>query len=142
MDVPRTNDGQRTETTPIIAAFTTVRSASGVRITRGRIPIDDVVKVVEGFLGTKGVRHKGRNKRVSYARHMVMYLAYEGGGAKYPFIARHLMKDRELDHTTVIHGVRKMQKLIDLDWSTRRTIVILGYRLFGRNILTALQREV
>lgn len=50
---------------------------------------------------------------VAYPRHVVMYLAKTLTGKSFPDIGRRL---GGRDHTTIIHGVRKIEALIKTDW--------------------------
>jgi chromosomal replication initiation ATPase DnaA len=50
---------------------------------------------------------------IAYPRHIVMYLAKTLTGKSFPDIGRRL---GGRDHTTVIHGVRKIEAAIKTDW--------------------------
>ncbi len=53
-----------------------------------------------------------RHKRLSHARHIVMYIAKELTNASYPQIARHL---GGMDHTTVMHGCNRVARQLRTD---------------------------
>jgi hypothetical protein len=55
---------------------------------------------------------KSRRREVARARQVVMYLARKMTAASLPMIGREI---NGMDHTTVIWGARKIQKLIDAD---------------------------
>lgn len=50
-----------------------------------------------------------RTKQACLARHITMYLARTATGRSYPELARDMMLK---DHTTVIHGVNRIQRLL------------------------------
>jgi hypothetical protein len=54
-----------------------------------------------------------RDVRVAYPRHIVMYLAKTLTMKSLPEIGRRL---GGRDHTTILHGVRKIERLVRTDW--------------------------
>ncbi len=70
-----------------------------------------------------------REKQVAYARHMAMYLLRDVGQQSYAQIGR-LLGGR--DHTTVLHGFRRIQRLIDEDPDARRDLMEIRAAIAAR----------
>ena len=76
---------------------------------RGRYPrLTHIVSAVSLLTGVSilDLRSRRRGKREAEARHLVCYLAREMTILSYPQIAKQL--DR--DHTTIMHGVQRVEK--------------------------------
>lgn len=71
-----------------------------------------------------------RDKKYSHPRHVAMYLAREVRGATFAAIGRHY---GGRDHTTVLHGVKTIQNLINSDESVRKRVTELRAKLVGEN---------
>jgi len=68
-----------------------------------------------------------RHKEIVLARQIAMYLLRNDGGFSLPQIGDFLHRD----HTTVIHGVGKMEECMETDESVRRHIMALRERLYA-----------
>ncbi len=67
------------------------------------------------------MKQPARHQVVAWPRMIAMYLVREHIGMSYPIIGYHFRRD----HTTVMHGVRKVRKLCSEDRETRRIIAAL-----------------
>ena len=70
-----------------------------------------------------------REKQVAYARHLAMYLLRDIGHQSYAQIGR-LLGGR--DHTTVLHGFRRIEKLLDTDPDVRRDLMEIRAAIAAR----------
>jgi len=70
-----------------------------------------------------------REKQVAYARHLAMYLLRDMGHQSYAQIGR-LLGGR--DHTTVLHGFRRIEKLLDSDPDVRRDLMEIRAAIAAR----------
>jgi chromosomal replication initiator protein len=62
---------------------------------------------------------RGRKKEIATARQLIMYFGYFYAACTYNFIGKFL---GNRDHTTVMHGARTIQDIIDTDWSFRQQV--------------------
>lgn len=83
-----------------------------------RISHMDVLKAVaeELDIPIKEIRSSKRNSEITYARHLCMYTLKEVLNLQLKTIAKHLGRK---DHTTVMHGVRKVTGLLSKDENTQ-----------------------
>jgi chromosomal replication initiation ATPase DnaA len=89
----------------------------------GRITVRRVLEVTAGHFGTtvEALLSERRTQSLSRPRQIAMFVARKLTGRSLPFIGRR-MGDR--DHTTILHGWRAVQSLIDSgDAGTIATIV-------------------
>ena len=70
-----------------------------------------------------------REKQVAYARHLAMYLMRDVAQQSYAQIGR-LLGGR--DHTTVLHGFRRIEKLLETDQDVRRDIMEIRAAIAAR----------
>lgn len=81
-----------------------------------RFKITDIIRIVAKYYGTSvtDIRSSRRTFRLTRPRHVAMYLCRHKTLRSLPEIGRHL---GGRDHTTVLHGVRKIEAkmLSDLD---------------------------
>lgn len=77
-----------------------------------RIFVRDIIAAVssESDVSIHGIICNRRSQKQVLARHCAMYLAKELTPYSYPVIGKHL---GGRDHTTIMHGVRRIQKMID-----------------------------
>lgn len=75
---------------------------------------------VEDLMGTRRVQH------FSLARQVVFYVARKELGVSLPVIAERFGRD----HTTILHGIRKIEKLIRQDKELARNVEVLT-RMFN-----------
>ncbi len=69
----------------------------------------------------------GRTKEVALARQILMHLLRNISGMSLPQIGELLQRD----HTTVLHGIEKIESLIDTDDHVRQTIMALQEELYA-----------
>ena len=93
-----------------------------------RITTDMIISAVAEFTGVSSTEIVGdkRTRPVVHARHLVMYLARELTDSSLPKIGER-MGGR--DHTTVLHAVEKITKLMHEDRATYNAIQLLTTRL-------------
>lgn len=95
-----------------------------LQLARQWSPMERIKRIVAGHYGIKMALIEGatRQARVVLVRQVIMYLARELTPLSMPHIARRL-GDR--DHTTVLHGYRKIARLISRDADLAETIETL-----------------
>ncbi len=102
---------------------TDVRSLLGDKIVTVKKKINplDIIKIVSEELNieVKDIRSAKRNYDITYARQISMYLLKDVLKLPLVKIARHVGRK---DHTTVMHGISKIEKLIQSDPNTSRLI--------------------
>jgi chromosomal replication initiation ATPase DnaA len=97
----------------------------------GRIRVRRILEVTAGHFGTTvdALLSERRTQSLSRPRQIAMFVARKMTGRSLPFIGRR-MGDR--DHTTILHGWRAVQSLIDSgDAGTIAAIVQIIERLTG-----------
>ncbi len=89
----------------------------------------ETVRLVARHLGVdeNELLGRGRSKEVAMARQILMYLLRNVCDLSLPQIGELLGRD----HTTVIYGVEKVEKLIEMDDSVRRSIMRLREELYA-----------
>ncbi|GIW57554.1 MAG: chromosomal replication initiator protein DnaA [Candidatus Dojkabacteria bacterium] len=102
---------------------TDVRSLLGDKIVTVKKKINplDIIKIVSEELNieVKDIRSAKRNYDITYARQISMYLLKDVLKLPLVKIAKHVGRK---DHTTVMHGISKIEKLIQSDPNTSRLI--------------------
>jgi chromosomal replication initiator protein len=90
---------------------------------------EETVKLVARYLGVdeRGLLGRGRSKEMAMARQILMYLLRHVCDLSLPQIGELLGRD----HTTVMYGVEKVEKLIETDDSVRRSIMKLREELYA-----------
>lgn len=63
---------------------------------------------------TRDLKGPYRTANIAYARHIAFYLARKLTSRSLPEIGR---KFNGRDHTTVLHGIRKIERLVKSDWT-------------------------
>jgi hypothetical protein len=78
----------------------------------GCITVRGVLEATAAHFGTtvEALRSDSRKQPLCRRRQIAMYVAHRLTGRSFPFIALHIGKR---DHTTVLHGVRAVQALLD-----------------------------
>ena len=89
-----------------------------------QIMIEDVLRTISGHFNVtkQDILSSRRHKTIVYPRQIGMYLAKVLTTRSLPEIGR---KFRGRDHTTVLHAVRKIEKLIKTNPSIRESITTL-----------------
>lgn len=59
---------------------------------------------------------KSRDRKIVIARQLFMFFGYEVAGCKKLFISQYL---GQKDHTSVVHGIQRINDLIDTEWKFR-----------------------
>jgi chromosomal replication initiator protein len=87
-----------------------------------------VEKTADFFdIGTDEITGSKRDKEIVLPRQVAMYLMREELHLSYPKIAREIGKK---DHTTIMHGVEKIEKEIDANERLRQEINLIKERLY------------
>lgn len=94
------------------------------------ISADDISKTIAEYYNVALVDLMGkrRHKELVYPRQILMYLLRREMGYSYPKIGR-LVGGK--DHTTVIHGVEKIEKKIQKDEILQRDIALIKEQLYS-----------
>ncbi|MGI8644066.1 MAG: chromosomal replication initiator protein DnaA [Thermomicrobiales bacterium] len=102
-------------------------SAAGAR--RSTTRPTDVVEAVASHFGVslKELRGRGRSKEIVGPRQVAMYLMREETGASLSEIG-HALGDR--DHTTVMHGIAKIERDLATDTTLRANVMSVREALF------------
>jgi len=83
-------------------------------------PLDIMSKVCEELeIDLKDVKSSKRNYDIAYARQICMFLLKDMLNLQLIKIARHVGRK---DHTTVMHGISKIEKLLEKDQDTARLL--------------------
>lgn len=95
--------------------------------------VEDVMAVTadECGLPLRAMRSSIRTKHYAAARHAAMYVAYEHLGYSLATIGE-IMGHR--DHTTVLHGVRKIRHELEYSWPVKNLVEIIKQRLEAGDI--------
>jgi chromosomal replication initiator protein len=95
---------------------------------KGRMTVACIQAEVADFFDvpTFEMRAARRSKSVVHARHIAMYLARELTPKSYPEIGR-MFGDR--DHTTVMHAVKRVERLCATDAKAANDVAALRERL-------------
>jgi chromosomal replication initiator protein len=88
----------------------------------------DAVALVTG-VPVDAITSKRREKQVAYARHVTMYLLRDLAHQSYAQIGR-LLGGR--DHTTVLHGFRRIEGLLETDADVRRDLMEIRAAIAAR----------
>ncbi len=88
----------------------------------------DAVALVTG-VPVDAIASKRREKQVAYARHLTMYLLRDLAHQSYAQIGR-LLGGR--DHTTVLHGFRRIEGLLEKDADVRRDLMEIRAAIASR----------
>ncbi|MDO4178737.1 MAG: chromosomal replication initiator protein DnaA [Phascolarctobacterium sp.] len=101
-----------------------VISEIGIEATQKQITVDAIVKAVTEFykLRLEDFYSKKRSKNIAYPRQIAMYLCRELTGMSFPQIAE---KFGGRDHTTVMHGYKKIFEALTIDKSLQNEIKLL-----------------
>ncbi len=104
--------------------------SAGYRPTERRITVDEIQKVTADYYGLKqtDLLSARRTRQVARPRQVAMYLCKQLTTRSYPDIGRR-MGGR--DHTTVLHGVRRIDALIGEDDQIARDVEALTRKLRG-----------
>ena len=98
-----------------------VHSSSSSTTESGAPPAEKAMQTVCLFFQLKPIHLKqlNRTEKVAHARHVLMYILREKNHMGLIEIARFLKRK---DHTTVLHGVQKIQELLIHDTNTKKEI--------------------
>ncbi len=88
--------------------------------------IDTVIDHFNYKITTIDIKGKNRSRDVAFPRQICMYLCKKYTGLSLSTIGDYL---GGRDHSTVLHGVEKIQSMLDKDENTRKTIEILTKKL-------------
>jgi len=95
-----------------------------------RVTIERIAREVERFYGVARADLVSVRRRAKFvrARHVVMYLARTMTTRSMPDIGARMGRR---DHTTIMHGVRKIEGLIEVDAKVAADIETLRARILG-----------
>ena len=99
---------------------------------RASVPMPSVILDAVGQvtnIPVDALTSKRREKQVAYARHLAMYLLRDLAHQSYAQIGR-LLGGR--DHTTVLHGFRRIEKLLEDDPDVRRDLMEIRAAIAAR----------
>ena len=104
--------------------------SAGFRSSERRITVDEIQKVTADYYGLKqaDLLSSRRTRQVARPRQVAMYLCKQLTTRSYPDIGRR-MGNR--DHTTVLHGVRRIDALMAEDEQIARDVEALTRKLRG-----------
>jgi len=93
-----------------------------------KVTVNQIISVVSGAMGISTAEIVGdkRARAIVHARHVAMYLARELTDVSLPQIGEHF---GGRDHTTVLHAVEKVRKLLHEDRDTYNLIQQLTTRI-------------
>lgn len=121
------------EPAPVVPQLTACQS-SDFDVAKGPF-VHDIVKAVCAHLGVplREIMNDQRNKHLVYPRHITYYLCAKLTLRSLPDIGRRL-GDR--DHTTILHGARKIERMLKTDIMLQATVEMLTEHL-GAHDMTA-----
>jgi chromosomal replication initiator protein len=96
---------------------------------QSKLTLEEILDIAAAYFGIRTDDLTGRNRsaRIALQRQIVMYVMREETGASLPQIGA-VLGDR--DHTTVIHGVERVNGQIENDAGLRREVTELRERLY------------
>jgi chromosomal replication initiator protein len=92
----------------------------------GKLRIDNILRTVADYYGVEceGVVSKSKSKTLTHSRHVAMFLIRRLTEHSLPEIGRSLNRD----HTVVLHGVRRIEALLQSDEKLKADIELLSAR--------------
>ncbi len=108
-------------------ALNAITSTPRASVPMPSVILDAVAQVTN--IPVDAITSKRREKQVAYARHLVMYLLRDLAHQSYAQIGR-LLGGR--DHTTVLHGFRRIEKLLEDDPDVRRDLMEIRAAIAAR----------
>jgi hypothetical protein len=93
--------------------------------------LDSIIREVESEYGISYDDIKGsrRSPKMSYARHVVFYVAKEATSLSYPDIGRRMGGK---DHTTILHGYHRIKKIVEAGGEEADRIIALKEKAKNR----------
>ena len=108
-------------------ALNTISSAPRSAVPMPSAILEEVANIMS--VPVDALTSKRRERQVAYARHLAMFLLRDVAHQSYAQIGR-LLGGR--DHTTVIHGFRRIEALVDSDPDVRRDLMEIRAALAAR----------
>jgi len=99
-------------------------------ISKGKsLTVDKIIKVTGDFfkIEAEDLLSAKRNRELVWPRQIVMYLLRHEMNLSYPIIGRELNKK---DHTTVMHGVQKIEREIGVNSDLQKELTIIKEKLY------------
>lgn len=130
---PRMNSPLNRKIEAMVAAKT-ASHAKGAAMARpssaGWSKIEQVLRLVceETGVSRKEILSARRARPICRARQIVSYLSRHHAAKSFPDIARHIGNQ---DHTSVLHGCRRIEELMSTDPSVRRVVDSVTVKLFA-----------
>ncbi|HLB95541.1 MAG TPA: chromosomal replication initiator protein DnaA [Patescibacteria group bacterium] len=93
------------------------------------LTVEKIIKIVGQFfkVETKDLVSEKRNKELVWPRQIIMYLLRHEMNLSYPKISKQLNKK---DHTTIIHGVGKIEKEIGINDNLKQELTLIKEKLY------------
>ncbi len=108
-------------------ALNAITSTPRTAVPMPSVILDAVAQVMN--VPVEALTSKRREKQVAYARHLAMYLLRDIAQQSYAQIGR-LLGGR--DHTTVLHGFRRIDELLETDPDVRRDLTEIRAAIAAR----------
>lgn len=117
------------DTKPTLQVVSSVLAGLITRNKRSSLNPKQIIEKVADFydINPEDILGKKRDKEIVTPRQIAMYLIREELHLSYPKIARAINKK---DHTTIMHGVEKIEKEIDINEQLRQEINLIKERLY------------
>ncbi len=99
-------------------------------VSKGKsLSVDKIIKTVGEFfkIESKEILSAKRNKEVVFPRQIVMYLLRHEMSLSFPKIGKELNKK---DHTTIMHGVEKIEKEITSNTDLQKELMVIKEKLY------------
>ncbi len=96
------------------------------------IDLDMIIDIVCEYYHVRKeeVLSKNKNKRISYVRHMIAYLAVKLTNKTLSYIAKYLNRN---DHTGILYAIKKIEELLNKDLFIREEIEKLKLMIFNKS---------
>ena len=98
-----------------------------LNLDKSPININDIIKIVAKFLKVKvsDIKSEKRDKNITYARHIAMYISRELTDQSYPAIAEYFEKN----HASVIQSYKRIKSIIDDDYNLKQLVNAIDYEI-------------
>ncbi len=113
-----------------LTAATAAEALADLLPKRRKVAAEKILHAVAEAFGVtvEELRAKGRSRRVAVPRQVAMYLLREEAGLSLPRVGEYL---GGRDHSTVMHGVRKVADWLERDAQFRRRVMNLREHLYN-----------
>lgn len=96
------------------------------------IDLDTIIEAVCDYyhVSKEDVLSKNKNKRISYVRHMIAYLAVKLTNKTLSYIAKYLKRN---DHTGILYAIKKIEELLNKDLFIKEEIEKLKLIIYNKS---------